>query len=262
LRTAPKFPVTMMNRITTIIPRSAAIALLALLCACASKQELTIAPDAWTFEEQAFVLAVQPANALNVHNGRAHALSVGIFQMADPNPFIALAETRDGALALLSAGRAADPSILDFKRATLQPGEKNFITLARPEMAQYVGVIFGYYDLEPATAVRLMAYPVVAKPRGFIAKSLIFLQLIADEAEAAPGKLWLRAHLGPQGLQELRPITAEEDMADFGEEAAALAAAAKESGLFDDFKKSMKDQATETATEVASGEQKSGTEKK
>lgn len=248
-----------MNRMTTRIFRQlAALALLALASACAGKQELTIAPEAWTFEEQALVLAVEPAERLNVHNNRAHALSVGIFQMADPNPFIALGSTREGALTLLSSGRAADASILDFKRVTLQPGEKNFITLARPELAQYVGVIFGYYDLQPATAVRLMAYPVVAKPRGFIAKSLIFLQLIADEAEAVPGRLWLRAHLGPQGLLELKPIVSEEDMADFGAEAAALAEAAKESGLFDDFKQSM----TEKATEVASGEQDSGTQKK
>ncbi len=251
-----------MNRIDTTLFRFAACALLAQLCACAGNQELTVAPEAWTFQEQALVLAVEPADALNVHNGRAHALSVGVFQMADPNPFIALGSTRDGALALLSAGKAADASILDFRRVTLQPGEKNFITLARPELAQYVGVIFGYYDLEPATSVRLMAYPIVAKPRGIIAKSLIFLQLIADEAEAAPGRLWLRARLGPQGLQELKPIVSEEDMADFGEEAAALAAAAKESGLFDDFKNSMTDKAAEGATEVASGEPESGTEKK
>lgn len=221
-----------------------ALLLAMLLCACASKQELTIEPDAWTFEEQALVVAIQPAPALNVHNGRAHALNVGIFQMADPNPFIGLAETRTGALALLSGGKAADASILDFQRVTVQPGEKNFVTLSRPETAQYVGVIFGYYDMTPATAVRLMAYPVIAKPRGFITRSLVFLQLIADESEAKPGRLWVRVHLGPEGLLEARPITSEEDMAGFGEEAAALAAAAKESGLFDDFKKSLQEDVT------------------
>ena len=230
-----------------------ALLLLAMLSACASQQELTVEPDAWTFEEQAFVLAVQPAAELNVLDGRAHALNVGIFQMADPNPFIGLAETRDGAIALLSKGKAADASILDFERVVIQPGKKNFITLARPETAQYVGVIFGYYALEPATAVRLMAYPIVAKPVGFIKKSLVFLQLIADEAEAKPGRLWVRVHLGPQGLLEARPITDEQDMADFGEEAAALAAAAKESGLFDDFKKSLQDKAAGTAEEAATG---------
>lgn len=227
-----------------------------MLCACAGNQELTIEPDGWVFEEQALVVAIQPAPALNVLDGRAHALNVGIFQMADPNPFIGLAETPAGAIALLSGGKSTDASILDFQRVTVQPGEKNFVTLSRPETAQYVGVIFGYYDLVPKTAVRLMAYPVVAKPRGFITKSLVFLQLVADEAEAKPGRLWVRMHLGPQGLLEVKPITSEEDMAGFGEEAAALAAAAKESGLFDDFTKSVKEDVTGAAEETVTGEAK------
>lgn len=241
-----------LKKMKTLPARAAANALLVLLLSqlwsCAGKQELTIEPDAWTFQEQALVLAVQPVHELNLHNGRAHALTVGVFQMADPNPFIGLAESRDGALMLLSAGKAADASILDFERVTIQPGDRNFITLSRPETAQYVGVIFGYYDLVPATSVRLMQYPVVAKPQGIIKKSLVFLQLIADEAEAGPGRLWLRVNLGPRGLLEVKPITEEADMAGFGEEAAALAAAAKESGLFDDFKQSLTDKAKESAT--------------
>ncbi|HEX7048204.1 MAG TPA: type VI secretion lipoprotein TssJ [Gammaproteobacteria bacterium] len=239
----------------TIARACVAVTLLA-LAACASKPALTIAPEAWIYQDDALVLAIQPADELNVFNGRAHALNVGIFQMADPSVFISLGETRDGALSLLSLGKAADPTILDFRMVTLQPGEKNLIRLARPETAQYVGVIFGYYGLTPASAVRLMAYPVVAKPSGFIKKSLVFLQLIADEAQAKPGRLWLRVHLGPRGLLEVKPIVEEQDMADFGEEAAALAAAAEESGLFDDFKQSLKDKATGAAEEAATGSEK------
>ncbi|HEX7030850.1 MAG TPA: type VI secretion lipoprotein TssJ [Gammaproteobacteria bacterium] len=239
-----------------ILVRSCAAAALLALCACAGRQELTIAPEAWVYQDDALVLAIQPAEELNVFNGRAHALNVGIFQMADPNPFIGFAGTRDGALSLLSLGKAADPSILDFRMVTVQPGKKHFITLARPETAQYVGVIFGYYGLTPSSAARLMAYPVVAKPSGFIKKSLVFLQLVADEAQAKPGRLWLRVHLGPRGLLEVKPIVQEEDMADFGEEAAALAEAAEESGLFDDFKQSMKDKATGAAEEAATGSEK------
>jgi len=247
----------MMNATMQRIVPLAVLSMTALLCACAGKQELNVGPEAWTFEEQALVVAIQPAPVLNMLDGRAHALNVGIFQMADPNAFIGLAETRGGALALLGGGKTVDPSILDFQRVTVQPGKKNFVTLSRPETAQYVGVIFGYYDMNPSTAVRLMAYPVVAKPRGFITKSLVFLQLVADEAEAKPGRLWVRVHLGPQGLLEVKPITSEEDMAGFGEEAAALAAAAKESGLFDDFTKSASDKATAAAEEAATGEETS-----
>lgn len=255
---SPGFLAMTIMRNRTSVRAFAAALLLAVVCACAGKQELTIAPEAWTYQEDALVLAIQPAASLNLFNGRAHALNVGIFQMADPNPFIGLAGTRDGALNLLSLGKAADASVLDFRMVTIQPGEKNFITLARPETAQYVGVIFGYYGLTPQSAVRLMAYPVVAKPSGFIKKSLVFLQLVADEAQAKPGRLWLRVHLGPRGLLEVKPIVEEQDMADFGEEAAALAAAAEESGLFDDFKQSMQDKATGSAEEAAG---KTGTEK-
>jgi type VI secretion system VasD/TssJ family lipoprotein len=179
-----------------------------LFSACAAPVELTVADDAWTFEKNAIIVKIQAPADLNARNGRPHALSLGIFQLNDPNVFAGLSATHQGSLELLSKGKI-DDTVVDFQRVTVQPGERRDMTLSRAKEAQHIGFIVGYYKFNPKQDVYLFPIPIEESKRGIVEKVLSSLGLISNASGAHPVKLNIRFDLGRLGTNQaiiIKPI--------------------------------------------------------
>ena len=184
--------------------------LLLLLAGCASTPpELVVDEEEWVYEVRAINLVIRAAADVNSVSGRPHSIAIGLFQMNDPNTFNGLSVTREGAIELLQKGRI-DESIVNFQLITLRPGEQKKVAISRANTAKYIGVVAGYYKLNPRTDIKIFPIPVRAIKRGIVEKTLAFATLIADEAKAVPGKLNVYVDLGRTGSKQI--IALEDDI--------------------------------------------------
>ncbi len=183
-------------------------ALLALSACSSTPTELTVEEEEWTYEVRAINLVLRAAADVNSVSGRPHSIAVGLFQMNDPNTFSGLSVTRQGAVELLQKGKL-DDSIVDFRLLTMRPGEQKKVSISRAESAKYIGVIAGYFKLNPKTDVKVFPIPVRAIPRGIVEKSLAWASLIKDETNAVPGKLNVIVDLGRTGSKQIVAIEDE-----------------------------------------------------
>ena len=180
------------------------------LTACSSAPtELTVEEDKWTYEVRAINLLVRAAADVNSVSGRPHSIAVGVFQMNDPSTFAGLSVTREGAVELLQK-RKIDESIVDFQLLTIRPGERKNVSIARAETAKYIGVISGYFRLNPKTDVKIFSIPVRQIERGVVEKSLAWASLVSDTAKAVPGRLNLEIDLGRTGSKRI--VTSEDEI--------------------------------------------------
>ena len=176
------------------------------LVACASNTELTVAEEDWIFQERAISLEIDAPADLNTLNGRPHALAIGFYQLNDPNTFTGLVATRQGAQELLGKGKI-DDTVAYFRRITVQPGEHRTVVINRAKTAQHVGLIVGYYNINPKNDVSLFKIPIKATERGLVEKTLVSLQLVKDEASAKPEDLLIEINLGRLGTKRAIEIT-------------------------------------------------------
>ena len=172
-----------------------------LLASCATTTKLTVPEEGWKFEKGAVSLEIETPSDLNAISGRPHALTLGVFQLSDPNTFQALSADQSGAIELLSSGRI-DDTIVDFRRIIVQPGENRTEVFSRAQNARYIGIIAGYYDLNAAQDVQLFKVPCISTGRGIIEEFLASMALIADEADAAPDKLFIDINLGSSTVKK------------------------------------------------------------
>ena len=180
-----------------------------LIAACAgTPTELSVEEEEWTYEVRAVNLVLRASSDVNSVSGRPHSIAVGLFQMNDPNSFSGLAVTREGAVELLQKGKI-DETIVDFQLLTMRPGEQKKVSISRAETAKYIGVIAGYFKLNPKTDVRVFPIPVRAIPRGIVEKTLAWASIVSDEAKAVPGKLNLIVDLGRTGSKQIVSIEDE-----------------------------------------------------
>lgn len=177
--------------------------LLMLASACSSTPtELTIDPDEWVFEKRAITLSVKAPADLNSVSGRPHSLAIGVFQLSDPNTFSGLSVTTQGAVELLQKGQI-DETVASFSLINVRPGEQKRVTLNRSQTAQFVGLIVGYFNLNPSKDVRIFPIPLRAQERGLVEKGLAALTLISDEAKASPDKLNVFINLGRASSKQI-----------------------------------------------------------
>lgn len=180
-----------------------------LVVACSSTPtELSVAEEEWTYEVRAINLVLRAAADVNSVSGRPHSIAVGLFQMNDPNTFGGLSVTRKGAVELLQKGKI-DDTIVDFQLLTMRPGEQKKVSISRAETAKYIGVIAGYFKMNPKTDVRIFPIPIRAIKRGLVEKTLAWASLISDEAKAVPGKLNVIVDLGRTGSKQIIAIEDE-----------------------------------------------------
>lgn len=181
----------------------------ALLSACASKTSLEVAPEDWVFEDRAIHIHVQSPSDLNAISGRPHSVALGVFQLNDPNTFLGLAETKQGALQLLNAGRI-DETVAQFTRIILQPGEEKVATLPRAQGAKYIALISGYYGLNTELDIKVFDIPIKPAKRGFVDLALSNMGLIADEAKAVPTDIFIDVAMGRKSTKRFNLFDKEE----------------------------------------------------
>ncbi len=178
--------------------------------ACSSAPtELVVEEEEWIYEVRAINLVIKAAADVNSVSGRPHSIAIGVFQMNDPNTFSGLAVTQEGAVELLQKGQI-DESIVNFQLINIRPGEQKKVSISRAQTAKHIGVIAGYFKLNPKTDIKLFPIPVRAIKRGVIEKALAFAALITDEAKAIPGKLNVFIDLGRTGSKQI--LALEDDL--------------------------------------------------
>ena len=174
-----------------------------LLLSCASEPtELTVEEEEWVYEIRAIEMVIKAPSDLNSVRGRPHSLALGVFQMNDPNTFRGLSVSQTGAVELMQKGQI-DESIVNFQQITVRPGEQKKVSINRAQTAKYIGVIAGYFQMNPKTDVQIFPIPVRAIKRGLVERALAFASLIADEAKAIPGKLNIFVDLGRTGSKQI-----------------------------------------------------------
>lgn len=178
------------------------------MCGCASNTKLTVDPESWKYESKSISISVRATADLNAVSERPHALALSVFQLSDTNTFTGLATTREGAIELLNKGKI-DSTVAQYTRIIIQPGEKKLITLDRAQTAKYIGIISGYHQLDPSLDVKVFEIPVVPSKRGLVDKMLVATTLIADEAKAIPGKIYLNIELDGQATRRMVDVTKE-----------------------------------------------------
>ncbi|HEY3644343.1 MAG TPA: type VI secretion system lipoprotein TssJ [Gammaproteobacteria bacterium] len=182
--------------------------LLLAACASAPPPQLNVQPDDWSYAPHTIELQLSAAETLNIDSGQAHALSLGVFQLADPAPFSTLAGSAAGAEKLLDLGMDADPSVVGFDRIVLQPGEKRTVVLSRAAHAQYLGLVAGYFKITPAQDVVVFNIPVQAKPVGWVTKGMVLVGLQGEDTDGVPGPLTLSAGFGSEQVATYASLSA------------------------------------------------------
>lgn len=154
-------------------------------------------PKAWPYERHAIKLTVKADALLNLEQDRGHSLVVCIAQLNDPQSFEKIRKTENGLAAFIESGGAGDPNVVQFERIVVQPGDFKTLYLDRAEDAQWIGVVAGYYTLEPGKVDWMIKIPVVKQRGGG--------KLFKRTETLGPGKVGLGLLLGrTQILQRKR----------------------------------------------------------
>lgn len=147
----------------------------------------------WTYQPDGLNLRVKADALLNLYDNIGHTAILCVYQLSDPNKFNSTAKTRDGLVTLLDCSKAFDASAVTFEKIIVQPGEDKVFVMPRAEKAMFVGVVAGFYDLDPARCARLFKYPVISQDEGFFTTDMV----------RTPGKLVVNLLLGPVGIQQI-----------------------------------------------------------
>ena len=145
----------------------------------------------WTYAADGIQIAITADPQLNQSGSEPHNLMLAVVQMADPNAYTAAVSTKDKLSSLLLAS-SPPPGMLALNRVFISPGEHRTITLPRVEKAQYVGLVLGYYHLDPSRSARLYRIGVEVDSSGLIIKT----------RNATPEPLSIDLRLGASGIQE------------------------------------------------------------
>ncbi len=106
---------------------------------------------------------------MNQDNGKAHTLSLCLYQLRDPNGFNQLSQDLAGLYQLLEC-KLFDSGVASAKRLIVNPGETTILVMDRAENAKYLAVAAGYYTIESQRITRLIDIPVVIEEKGFISR--------------------------------------------------------------------------------------------
>lgn len=143
----------------------------------------------WTYGSNAITVEVTPDPDLNLYNGQPHTLALGVYQTADPNTFISLLNDPVSIGKLFASGSASSGA-LSFARFIIEPGKSKTITVDRAQSAKYVGIVAGYFKLDPQHTARLFQVPVIIKTEGWVIKN----------RTALPGNVAITLLLGSEQL--------------------------------------------------------------
>jgi type VI secretion system VasD/TssJ family lipoprotein len=134
-----------------------------------SEQEAKAAMQ-WSYARSAITINLRSDPKLNLYYGSPHTLVLAVAQVTDPNVFKTLLSDEIAVSRLLATGQGG-PAMLAVDRLIVEPGRTQTVQLDRAQMAQYFGIIAGYYLLEPIQNARLFKIPVDVKSSGWVIKN-------------------------------------------------------------------------------------------
>lgn len=147
----------------------------------------------WTYAPRALTLEYTADLDLNSYDGFSHNLMLCIFQLGDTAAFEELAANEGGIRKLLACDRF-DKSVVHFERRFVSPGSKATLSMDRAEGAQFVGIVAGYYDLQPGLVTRTWQFPLKVDQEGMLFwKSDVY----------SPGTLEMYLLFGPKSIQRM-----------------------------------------------------------
>lgn len=146
-------------------------------------------PPAWEYESNAITITCQADRKLNLYNGRPHTLTLVVYQLTEGGPFQNISKQRTGIRTLLEQTEF-DPSVVAIETKHIQPGDTQKIILPRVEGSRWIGIISGYYSMEPGAASRLIQIPTERKTTGWFRK----------RTTVKPSHLSLTLELGPENI--------------------------------------------------------------
>lgn len=158
-----------------------------LLAGCASTSEKTIN---YSYQPQGIQVSVTAPSNLNVYQQQAHALTVGVIQAEQIDPFYSFLKSPEGLTNLLL--NTENKWMLN--RLFIQPGEQQTIGLDRNAKTAYLVLVTGFAQLLPAQSAQIVKIPVEKHSSGF-------LWLHKDYSA---GTLYVYLDLGPQGIVKVR----------------------------------------------------------
>jgi type VI secretion system VasD/TssJ family lipoprotein len=144
----------------------------------------------WGYEPAGIRLTYTADRMLNSVEGRAHTVLLTVYQLTDPNAFQKLARYEEGIRRLLE-GQQTDPTFTALKKIFVEPGESKTVALDRTESTKWLGLVAGYYSLDPAKVSRVFEIPYTVQTEGFISRTRV--------AKVPP--LHVDLVLGPESLQ-------------------------------------------------------------
>ncbi|ANN76538.1 type VI secretion system lipoprotein TssJ [Bordetella flabilis] len=145
----------------------------------------------WTYAADGVQVAITADPQLNQSTGQPHTLALTVVQMEDPSVFAPYAANSARMSALLLAD-SPPQGLLSLDRIFVSPGENRTVTLPRVEKAKYVGLVTGYYHLDPIRSARLYQIGVEVDSSGIVVKT----------RNASPEPLKIDLRLGADGIQE------------------------------------------------------------
>jgi len=147
----------------------------------------------WTFAPGALTVNLTASPDLNTYEGYSHSVLLCIYQLDASAAFKELSANNGGLLRLLACDRF-DKSVVHFERHFVSPGANVTLRLDRAEGAQFVGLVTGYYDLQPGMVTRVGQFPLKVDQQGWLFwKSDVY----------NPGPLTMDILLGPKSIQRM-----------------------------------------------------------
>jgi type VI secretion system VasD/TssJ family lipoprotein len=154
----------------------------------------------WSYGKEAIRLDLQADPKLNIFDGESHTLVIGLVQLEEPNAFTALLADSAAVGRLLESGRGL-PGMLVMDRYVVEPGRTRTLIFDRAQRTQYVGIVAGYYELDPLRNTRLFKMPIDIKSSGYVTTT----------RTATPAPLRLRLVLGAQRITAAEVLTGRAD---------------------------------------------------
>ena len=146
----------------------------------------------WHFAEDAVSIEIEADPRMNQYGGESHTLLLGIYQMAEADPFYkSIADPAVLGQQLGGAdGADGTEDFVQFVRYVVKPGGHSILLLNRAQKARFIGIVAGYYKLDAKSTARLFEIPLQVQSKG----------VIGTTYSAAPTALALRLVLGADGI--------------------------------------------------------------
>ncbi|SDV47120.1 type VI secretion lipoprotein, VC_A0113 family [Chitinasiproducens palmae] len=150
-----------------------------------------VAQVEWSAASDAILIEVNADDLLNEYDGEAHTLLLGVLQAGDADAFRKVAGDAGTLATALSQTTPGGP-MLQTVRYVVQPGGHTILSIDRVAKAKVVGLIAGYYTMDPKTSARLFEIPLAISNNS----------LLGHDYAAQPQTLALRVDLGRLAIEQ------------------------------------------------------------